>query len=190
MSKEVFLDIIGGTMENENHAILIVEDEPDLREVLSDLLYPSFRHIHLAGDGREALEKLAAYPQIVAILSDVQMPNMNGLELLASLRASFNPIPFVILTAFGEGSKFREAVRLNATDFLAKPIDPAVLASTMQNAVEYGIQLKTAEIEVEELIQERNVPSSQVDSIKRVQMTLRSMRIQNSVYIKEAKKGD
>jgi two-component system chemotaxis response regulator CheY len=82
----------------------------------------SIRTIHEAGDGREALTLLEA-ERVDLILSDINMPNMDGLQLLALLKASAQwcHIPVVMITTEGGETKVGEAVRLGAAGYVRKP---------------------------------------------------------------------
>lgn len=175
-------------MKNKDYSILIVEDETDLRLSFAEMLSIVCPKVRLATNGEEALQELAANPDVIAVMSDINMPKMTGLELLAKLRANFNTIPFVILTGCGDDQNLKEAVRLNATDFLSKPILGEKLISVMENAFQYGVKLSEANSEIEKLISEKKLADSEADAFRRLQRTLFSMRIQSSVYLKPNKK--
>jgi len=78
--------------------------------------------IHEAGDGEQALAVMAEHP-VHLVLSDINMPNMDGLQLLASLKASpaWRGIPVVMITTEGGEAKVGEAVRLGAAGYVRKP---------------------------------------------------------------------
>ena len=177
-------------MEMEKNSIkkvlLIVDDEPDLLEVLSELLMPLCDNVLTASNGVEALQQLEKNTEICAVLSDVNMPKMNGLVFLENIRLNFNPIPFVILTAHGDAQMYREAVKLNATDFLEKPFEPKIVSNVMERAIEYGCQIIEAERKLEEIYRDSKLPLDKINEIKRVKRTIHSMRIENNLY--QAKK--
>jgi DNA-binding NtrC family response regulator len=114
--------------------VLVVDDDPgqraDLAEMVAALGFP----VSLACDGREALAKLAAAPAD-AILTDLMMPRMDGIELLKELAARGDRTPAIVLTGFG----FEQAVSivhdLKAFWFLEKPVQPAVLRTLLERAV-------------------------------------------------------
>lgn len=169
----------------ESSSLLIVEDEPELQNLLRDLLSPFCGKIVVAGNGREALELLGQNPPFSAILSDLSMPEMDGLELLANLRGSFDPIPFVILTGFGDFASLQEAIRLNATDFLSKPFHGDQLAEVVRRALAYGVELAKAELELDEFFRANSVPAERLTLLRRVKRTAMAMRIENSIYLKK-----
>lgn len=110
--------------------ILVVDDETDIRILFEQ----RFRREIRAGDlmfsfchsGEEALSFLQDHPlETILILSDINMPGMSGLELLSRIREKYpDPPPVVMMiTAYGDEMKHREALRLGANDFLNKPLD-------------------------------------------------------------------
>ena len=100
--------------------VLVVEDEPEMRQVLADMLVRPGWRVTQAGDGVEALELLAAQrPDVV--LTDLNMPRMDGMELLLQINERYPGLPVVVLTAFGTVPGAVEAMRGGAFDFLSKP---------------------------------------------------------------------
>jgi CheY-like chemotaxis protein len=111
--------------------VLVVDDERDIetlfgmwfrREVEQGTL-----QLRFAFNGADALEELSSDPkEIVLILSDVNMPGMSGLDLLAAIRALPNDLPVYMITGYGRDTE-REALSLGATGFLTKPLDRGLL---------------------------------------------------------------
>lgn len=168
---------------DHTNALLIVEDEKDLRDVLKEVLSIEHSNIVLASNGEEALAALKANKNIRAIISDINMPVMNGFELLKRIRDDYNPIPFVILTGYGDPVSMRQAVQLNATDFLDKPIKNEDLLLVAKRAMEYGTLLAKIESEVEDLYKDSK--AQDLDFIKKVKRITLGMRAQSSVYLKK-----
>jgi DNA-binding NtrC family response regulator len=106
--------------------LLIVDDEEDLRDILTDLLGADDREIVTAKNGEEALALLKA-SKIDAVLSDINMPLLNGLKLLQECRESGICTPFVMLSGFGDRYSTTEARRLGAVEFVDKPFHPKSL---------------------------------------------------------------
>jgi len=113
-----------------NRAVLVVEDDADLGDVVSMVLEASGYEPVLAKDGREALERLRTMRPGV-ILLDLMMPGMNGWELRAEqLRdPKLRAVPVVVMT--GDGNAASKAAALDAADYLQKPIDVPKLLKTM-----------------------------------------------------------
>jgi two-component system chemotaxis response regulator CheY len=105
--------------------ILVVDDSAAIRKILTRVLRQTgmaIQTIHEAGDGQDALAVMAQH-RVDLVLSDINMPKMDGLQLLASLKASpqWHSIPVVMITTEGGETKVAEAVRLGAAGYVAKP---------------------------------------------------------------------
>jgi CheY-like chemotaxis protein len=81
--------------------------------------------MHFAASGSEALDRLAAeiQPTLIAVLSDINMPGMDGLELLAEIKQRFPDLPVMMGTAYGDNDRRRRARELGAFEFIPKPVD-------------------------------------------------------------------
>ena len=111
-------------------SVLIVEDDPSLREALADTLEISGYTVQLAADAEAAVDQLArARPGLV--LSDVQMPGMDGHALLRTIKAKTPGLPVVLMTAYGQIERAVEAMRDGAADYLPKPFEPDRLLATV-----------------------------------------------------------
>lgn len=122
------------------NSLLIVDDEEDVRIVIKDALAELNIQFDEASDGEEALQ-LISKKNYDAILSDINMPRMNGIELLRLVRNKGYSTPFVILTAHGDKNLAVQALRLGAFDFIDKPWDPADLVAVISKAMELGAEL-------------------------------------------------
>jgi two-component system chemotaxis response regulator CheY len=105
--------------------VLVVDDSAAIRKILTRVLRQTgmaIQTIHEAGDGQDALALLALH-RVDLVLSDINMPKMDGLQLLASLKASpqWRHIPVVMITTEGGETKVAEAVRLGAAGYVRKP---------------------------------------------------------------------
>ena len=169
------------------YTLLIVEDEPELLEIMRELLSPHADLVLLASNGQEAFELLQKDKSICAIVSDVSMPKMTGLQLLEKIRASYNAIPFIIVSAYGDKNTLKEAIRLQATDFLDKPFNSDNLIEVVSKALEYGAKLADVESELSSLHGDTN--DEKTVELKRAKRTIAAMRIESSVYTKHKKTG-
>ncbi|WAJ69321.1 sigma-54 dependent transcriptional regulator [Catenovulum adriaticum] len=109
-----------------NHFILVVEDDADLREAIVDTLAIAGYNCVEAQSGEEALIKLNQ-EDIGMVISDVQMPGMDGLSLLKAVKNKTSDMPILLMTAFANIKDAVDAMREGATDYLAKPFSPEVL---------------------------------------------------------------
>jgi DNA-binding NtrC family response regulator len=118
--------------------ILIVDDEPDIRDMIGEILGDEGHEVHVAGDAAEAREQLRqARPDLV--LLDVWMPDTDGITLLREWRdAEVIDCPVVMISGHGSVETAVEATRLGAFDFVEKPVSMARLLVTIENALEAG----------------------------------------------------
>ncbi len=115
--------------------LLIVDDEQSYRQLLS-LVFDGENHIiRTAMNGREAMELLHEEPADV-IITDVKMPDMNGIELLRAAREQYPDIGVVLMTAFATVETAREAFKLGADDFIQKPFDVEELKIIVKKALD------------------------------------------------------
>ena len=116
--------------------VLIVDDERNIRRVLQALLEGDGYEVAEAADGDEARALIRrADPGFDVILSDLRMPNCDGMELLRWVRTSHPDTPLVLLTAHGTVDIAVEAMREGAFDFIVKPFDEKDLSAMMEKAV-------------------------------------------------------
>jgi sigma-B regulation protein RsbU (phosphoserine phosphatase) len=136
-------------MENSERMprqILVVDDEPDLELLVRQRFRRQIRDRELefffSHNGEEALAALAVQPSIDLVLSDINMPVMDGLTLLGKLNESNGPRKAVIVSAYGDMANIRTAMNRGAIDFLMKPIDFQDLEITIQKTLAHVEQLK------------------------------------------------
>ena len=116
---------------SERLPILVVEDDPNLREAICDTLELSGRAFVAVEGGREALAALERQA-VSIVLSDVRMMPMDGIELLRAIRVRFPHLPVVLMTAYAEVGRAVEAMRAGACDFLLKPFEPPALLAQIE----------------------------------------------------------
>ncbi|MFH1852285.1 MAG: sigma-54 dependent transcriptional regulator [Candidatus Neomarinimicrobiota bacterium] len=120
--------------------LLIVDDDYSLRTVLQEALKNSGYNTLGAKDGQAALKVLEA-ERIDMVISDLMMPNLNGLELLSLVREKYPDIGFLIITAYGTIEKAVEAMKIGAFDFITKPFSISQIESRASRFFEF-ISLK------------------------------------------------
>ena len=110
-------------------SILVVDDEPDVAELFRQRFRREARQgtyvMHFAASGEEALAKLddGVRPELIVILSDINMPGMDGLTLLSEIRQRFSDLPVMMVTAYGDDERRRRAAEHGAAEFITKPVD-------------------------------------------------------------------
>src|SRR6516225_695279 len=127
-------------------SILVVDDEPDV----ADLFRQRFRRearqgtylLHFANTGEEALDKLAGgiEPPLIVILSDINMPGMDGLALLHEIKTRRPDLPVIMVTAYGDDERRRRATEYGAAEFLTKPVDFDALKARLRQLSEPSAQ--------------------------------------------------
>ena len=119
-------------------SILVVDDEADV----ADLFRQQFRRevrqgqyvIHFAQSAEEALGKIddGIRPALIVILSDINMPGMDGLSLLRKVKERFMDLPVIMVTAYGDDDRRQRAREYGASEFLTKPVDFVALKQQLE----------------------------------------------------------
>jgi adenylate cyclase len=144
--------------------ILVVDDEADLQLLIKQKFRRQIREQEyefiFAENGVKALELLAENPDVDMVLSDINMPEMDGLTLLIRLGEISPILKSVIVSAYGDMDNIRTAMNRGAFDFLTKPIDFKDLEVTMEKTLQYVAQLK----ETLKAVRENDILRMYVDS--------------------------
>ena len=126
--------------------ILVVDDEPDLELLVKQKFRQKIRaqeyEFLFAVNGRHALEILEIHNDVVLVLSDINMPEMDGLTLLSKLNEKNLLLKSVVVTAYGDMENIRTAMNRGAFDFITKPVNFDDLEVTIQKAIEQVDQMK------------------------------------------------
>ena len=140
-SATAFLDAVRSSYRSNESpvgpfSILVVDDDPAVCSMLTEVIRLSLpkASVEHTGDGEAALAKIDRSPPTIALV-DLRMPKLNGLELLAALKAAESTTRVVIMSAFGTGHDWRVLAELGAEAFLPKPIDADQLLSTISHLV-------------------------------------------------------
>lgn len=110
--------------------ILVVEDDPNLREAIVDSLMMKGHQVHEVCNGVEAV-KVIAQTSLDIVLSDINMPKMDGLQLLAHVKKNQPWLPMILMTAYGDVGQAVKAMQLGANDYLMKPFEVQELLSLL-----------------------------------------------------------
>jgi two-component system response regulator CpxR len=131
--------------------ILIADDDTELCELLSEYLGQEGFEVRLAHDGEQALAA-SRRPGLDAVVLDIMMPRMNGIEVLRSLRKE-SDLPVIMLTAKGDDLDRIVGLELGADDYLAKPANPRELVARIRAVLRRSVTHSTvAAIEVDDLV--------------------------------------
>jgi putative nucleotidyltransferase with HDIG domain len=141
----------------EKEKILVVDDEEAIREVISTLLEAQGYRCTVCSNGRLALDAFRK-DSFDLVLSDIVMPEMDGLKLLAELRLEDPDVPVIMVTAMHDISIALEAIRAGAYDYILKPFERDQLHMSVRRALEHRrlvIENRTYQADLEHLVAER-----------------------------------
>src|SRR3954469_3220610 len=128
--------------------ILVVDDEPDLEALVLQKFRRQIREgavtFMFARDGVDALASLEAHPDVDLVVSDINMPRMDGLSLLQKLQEAEDKKSTIIVSAYGDMSNIRTAMNRGAFDFLTKPIDFGDLEMTIDKTIRHVEMMRDA----------------------------------------------
>ncbi len=163
--------------------ILVVDDEPDLEMLIKQKFRQKIREqkyeFYFALNGREALDKILQNPDIDIVLSDINMPEMDGLTLLSHLNESSPLIKSVIISAYGDMENIRIAMNRGAYDFITKPVNFEDLSVTIERTILQVTQIK----ETLKAIKENDILRMYVD--KTVLSFMGSREFESTIMLNE-----
>ncbi|MDH3891337.1 MAG: response regulator [candidate division Zixibacteria bacterium] len=120
-------------------SVLVVDDESFIRQILSRIVSREGYQVHQASDGKDALKSLAETPcQIV--ISDIKMPNMDGIELLSEIKANYAHVSVILITAYAGEYSVQDALSAGADAFITKPFKNVEIAETLRNVLVKNLQ--------------------------------------------------
>jgi DNA-binding NtrC family response regulator len=139
-------------VSNDKPLILVVDDEPDIRELIKDILEDENYEVRIAADGQEA-QQIFNEQQPDLILLDIWMPDIDGISLLKEFKQQNKNVTIVMMSGHGTIETAVEATRLGASDFIEKPLSTAKLLRGVEQALENrakqaSIQKELAQIPV------------------------------------------
>ena len=163
--------------------ILVVDDEPDLEILIRQKFRKKIREgeydFVFAGNGRHALEQLEQHPDVEIVLSDINMPEMDGLTLLSKLNDQHVLLKAVIVSAYGDMENIRMAMNRGAFDFVTKPVDFYDLELTIEKTLSHVRQLR----QTLKAVKENNILKMYVDET--VLHFMNSREYETSVMVSE-----
>lgn len=171
-------------MLSKERVLLFAEDEIALQDAIVDLL-GEMKDVKIlrAKDGQESYDILCSQA-VDAVLSDIKMPKMTGLEVLKKIREKGIDVPYVILSGFGDKSNIAQALAFAATDFLEKPFDDDHLIATVDKALDLGRAFRNLIEEIKKLVDEKKISQQQYETIKAAKIALTQIRFNNKLKVK------
>jgi DNA-binding NtrC family response regulator len=118
----------------ETHDVLLVDDDKEFRRAMKKMFEKSGYGVRIACDGQEALDALNE-EEFDLIISDLRMPNLDGLEMMAELRRRGLDIPIIFLTAFGEVESYMDLMNLGAFEYVNKPVKSQEILEISKRAI-------------------------------------------------------
>jgi len=115
--------------------ILVVEDDPHMRHLLKIILEKNLYKVIEANDGDEALACLKKSPDIALIVTDIKMPQRDGMELLKATVEKYPDVKVILITAFGEMEQYLDAMNMGAFEYLNKPFKNQQLLDMVKQAL-------------------------------------------------------
>jgi len=159
---------------SKNPLVLVIDDEKNIREALKSALKMENFEVVTAENGKEGLEKLKIFSPDAVIL-DLKMPEISGMEFLKRTQGINCEIPVIILTGHGGVDEAVEAMKRGAYDFLTKPVNIEKLVLVLNRAIE-ECQRKNREKELQSIIEERYNFENIIGNSKAIQEVLKLIR--------------
>src|SRR3989338_8737013 len=120
--------------KNEKFRVLVVDDEDSIREFLEIMLKREGYAVEVAASAQAAIEKLNQQP-VDIVVTDIAMPEMNGIELLGRIKQLRVDMAVIVMTAHGSTNSAVEAMKLGASDYLTKPFQIEEMKIAIQSAL-------------------------------------------------------
>lgn len=116
-------------------SVLIVDDDPEFLKAMRKVFENAGYCVALAGDGKEALEALTHAP-FDLVISDLRMPNLNGIELMEEISRRRLDIPVIFITGYGEVESYMDLMNLGAYEYINKPVNSKEILGIAKRAIE------------------------------------------------------
>jgi len=148
-------------MNKHSYRVLVADDEESLRGIIKEVLTDGGYEVECATNGKEALEMVKT-KSFQVVISDIRMPELNGIELLEKIKAYNSEIQVVIMTSHGSLDTAIKAIRLGAYDYLTKPFEDLDVITTVINRTVEKLRL---EMEVKRLVDELKHRNEEVEAL-------------------------
>jgi len=172
--------------------LIYAEDEQMLRENISDMLSDEVKKLYVAKDGHEALSLYEKNSDVDLIISDIQMPHMNGLEMAKKVKQKNKSIPIIFTTAFTDSEYLLKAIEIGIDKYIKKPIDMEMLFDAVETAYEpiyQRLQIEQMNETLEQRVREKTAQLQDLnDNLqKRVQEELEENRKKDRILIQQSR---
>lgn len=173
----------------KNISILYIEDDEDTKEVMKNTLSEFSKNIFIASNGDEAM-KILKVNEINLIITDIEMPEKNGIEFIREVRSTDLNIPIIVFTAYSTKDYLLECVNLNIQGYIQKPISYQKIKDVLYKVIDYlDIKMETNvkitdEIEYDFSRQDlRNIKTGEPIKINRKELKTIEVLLKNKNYV-------
>ncbi len=173
----------------KNITILYIEDDQDTKDIMANTLSEFSRNILVAGNGKEAMEILKKNT-VHLIMTDIEMPEKNGIEFIREVRSTNLNIPIIVFTAYSTKDYLLECINLNIQGYIQKPISYQKIKDVLYKIIDYldisfetNIKI-TDEIEYDFSRQDlRNIKTGEAIRINRKELKTLEVLLKNKNYV-------
>lgn len=165
------VDRLGQLAGDGRRVLLLIDDEPDMVEVIFTIVDSRTTKVLLALNGHEALEMLKREP-VDAVLTDVRMPEMSGVELVQKMRASGFVTPVVMMSGFADLDVTLEALRAGVLDLVEKPFVREKMVATLNHALHLGASVRRVHAELGKVFEMQKLDVEHSDVLRHLSMYL------------------
>lgn len=170
-----------------NFKLLLVDDEVDLLESIAEDLELEGFHVTQAQNGKMALDLITKeqdLDQFDAVVSDIAMPIMDGLTMLAEMRKAGKSTPLIFLSGYADKEKAIEAMKNGAIDMLDKPYDRNHFIQAVTRAAQFGLEMRKMELDFVNNLQKSGIAKDQQEKMILAYKEIIRMRAIAKVYNK------
>ena len=157
--------------------VLYTEDDPNIQAELSAIFEMYFKKLYVGNDGQEGLNLYSTHhEELDLIISDIQMPNMDGLDMVSNIRETNDTIPVIITTAFNDQEYFLRSITCKVTRYLLKPVEEEALEVTLYDVAKSIVEHKEY-LQFKEEAQRKEIKDTQDDAVSKISNVLSTPNI-------------
>lgn len=150
--------------------VLLVDDEPEILEIIQEFLELKMHTVTTAANGKQALDLVLAENSFDIVFSDIKMPEMDGLTFLEKIRSSALNIPVILISGQGDLESSIRALKLGALDFIVKPVYLKTLDEALRK-IDTALAAEKETVSAQQLVQDQQLTlscSSQLTHIRQI----------------------
>ena len=174
--------MIKAEVKQEQRTLLLIDDEPDIIQMIFAVLEKPGTHILLAQNGKEALDLLRDYP-VDAVLSDVRMPQMSGIEMLRQVRQLGLATPVVLMSGYADYKTTLDALREGVLDIIEKPFSRDKLVGCVEHALMLGANVRKIHSDLKKFADDRRIDTKYIDIMKYLSIFLAQQEVERAKRI-------